>query len=135
VANNTTANQVTPMSIAVPNAAGGGISIVKARLRKSGTGVTNAAFRLHVFDGQPAVSNGDNGAFLPDHAANWLGSLDVGSMVAFSDGAAGNGAPTVGSAINIAAGAATLYCLMEARGAYTPTSAEQFTWSLEIAKG
>ena len=133
VANSTTALSVTPMSFTVSASSGGGTSIFKMRMSKTGTGVTNAAFRLHLFGVSPTVTNGDNGAFLPSQAANYLGALDVPSMTAFSDGAVGNGFPMIGSAILYKPSSGTvIYGLLEARGAYTPASAEVFTCTLEV---
>lgn len=136
LANSTTAGSVTPLQFHISQDWGGGMTITKARLRKSGTGTTNASFRLHLFSASPTVTNGDNGVFLPNQAATWLGSLDVSAsdMRAFSDGAAGNGVPTVGNTISLQAGARTIYGLTEVRGAYTPASAETFDWTLEALK-
>lgn len=132
VANSTTSGSVTPMSFTAARVAAGNFMIRRARLSKSGTGVTNAAFRLHLFTASPGVTNGDNGVFLSTQAATYLGYFDVTSMMAFSDGASGIGAPGVGSEHGVAlASGQTIYGLTEPRGAYTPISAEVFTWTLE----
>jgi hypothetical protein len=133
VANSTTAGSVTPMQFSVARVAGGSGMIRRVRLRKSGTSITNASFRLHLYSASPTVTNGDNGVWLSDQAATYLGGLDVTLDRAFSDGAAGNGLPISGSEINfdLAAGL-VVYGLLEARGAYTPISAEVFIASLEV---
>lgn len=131
VANNVTAGNVTPMSFASGRDEGdlGGM-IRRVRLRKTGTALTGASFRLHLYSAAPAPSNGDNGVWLTDGAANYVGSLDVTCDKAFTDGAAGNGVPTSGAEINFLS--AVLYGLLEARGAYTPASGESFTLTLEM---
>lgn len=131
VANDTTAGSVTAMSFAIGrDALGSGGMIRRARLRKSGTSVVSASFRLHLYSAPPVPSNGDNGAWLTDGAANYVGSIDVICDKVFTDGAAGNGAPGSGSEINFTAD--TCYGLLEARGAYTPASGETFDVLLEV---
>lgn len=132
VANNTVAGAVLPLEFTVARVAAGAFSIIKARLRKSGTWVTGASFKLHLFSAAPTVTYGDNGAFLPNQAVSWLGSIDFSSMQAFSDGAVGNGIPSTGSAITVKLAAGQIiYGLMESRGAGTPVSSESFTLILE----
>lgn len=130
VANDTTAASVTPMSFAVARATGLGAMMRRARVRKTGTATASALFRLHLYTATPTVTNGDNGAWLSDNGANYLGAFDITVDKAFSDGAAGNGAPLIGSEINTVAD--TVYGLLEARAAYTPGSAEVFTITLEV---
>lgn len=130
VANSTTAGSVSPMSFTISRNTGAGGMLRRARLRKTGTTTTNASFRLHFYSASPTVTNGDNGAWLSTQAANYVGSIDISVDKAFSDGAAGNGVPSVGSEINFTAD--TYYVLVEARAAYTPASGETFTVSLEI---
>jgi hypothetical protein len=54
----------------------------------------------------------------------------------FTDGAAGNGSPLTGSEIGfqLPDGTTSLYGLLEARAAYTPTSSEQISVALEVLK-
>ena len=133
VANSTTAGSVTPMQFTVARVAAGSGMIRRARLRKTGTGVTNASFRLHLYTASPTPANGDNGAWSTNQAANYLGALDVTVDKAFTDGAAGNGVPSSGSEINFALSSGQLvFGLLEARGAYAPANAEVFTLSLEV---
>ena len=99
---------------------------------KSGTGVTNAAFRIHWFRVAPVSAAGDNAAFSCAGAADYLGSIDIASMQAFTDGAVGYGAATLDEQIDLAADKDSLFYLIEARGAYAGGSAETFAVGLEI---
>lgn len=132
VANSTTAGSVVALTFTnVGRIAGAGGMIRRARIKKSGSSVTNASFRLHLYSSAPTtIANGDNGAWLTDGVANYIGSLDVTCDKVFSDGAVGNGIPTVGSEINFTS--QTIYGLIEARGAYAPTTGETFDVSLEV---
>jgi hypothetical protein len=129
VANSITAGSAVPLTFSLARAAGKGGMIRRARLRKTGASIANAAFRLHLYSALPVVANGDNGAWLSDKAANYVGHLDFVLDKAFSDGAAGNAVPAVGSEIIFTAD--TYYGLLEARGGYTPASAEVFNLDLE----
>lgn len=136
VANSTTANAVVPMSFSLSRATGLGGLIRRIRLRKTGTGITGASFRLHLYSVSPVqtggagANTGDNAAWLTDGALNYVGALDVTVDRVFTDGAAGNGAPVTGAEINFTAD--TYYGLLEARGAYAPTSGETIEVLLEV---
>lgn len=133
VANSATAGSVIPMSFTVARIAAGSGMIRRARLKTSSTNITNASFRVHLYGTSPTVTNGDNGAWVSNQVATYLGSIDVVIDKAFSDGASGNGSPLVGSELNFAlASGSVIYGLIEARGAYTPTSAGTFTVELEV---
>jgi hypothetical protein len=132
VANNTAAGSVVPMSFAISRLAGKGGMIRRVRLRKNGTGITNASFRLHLYSVAPTPSNGDGGAWLTDQAGAYVGSMDVTCDRAFTDGASGNGVPNTGSEIIFTAD--TYYGLLEARAAYTPTAQEILTLLLEVVQ-
>lgn len=133
VANSTTAGSVAALQFTVARVAAGSGVIRRAKIKKSGTGVTNASFRLHLYTAAPTPSNGDNGAWLTSGAANWLGALDVTVDKVFSDGAAGTGTPLTGSDIAFAlASGQVVYGLLEARGAYTPTAQETFDVLVEV---
>ena len=133
VANSTTAGSVTPIEFTVARVAAGSGMIRRARIGKSGTGITSASFRLHLYSASPTVTNGDNGVWLSNQAANYIGAIDVTVDKAFSDGAAGNGIPQIGSDINFKLDSGkNIYALLEARGAYTPISKEQFSIALEV---
>ena len=134
VANSTTAGSVAAMQFTVARIAGGSGMIRRARLRKSGTSVTNAAFRLHLYRVTPAtITNGDNGAWSTSGNADYMGAIDVTVDRAFTDGASGNGVPMTGNEINFdLTSGQIIYGLLEARGAYTPANAEVFTVELEV---
>lgn len=145
VANSATAGSVVPLELAgATRAPGEAIRIERVRLRKSGTGLTNAVFRLHLFSQSPVVSVGDNGAFnasgllsLADIEGH-LGTADVVMDMAAAVGARGMGLPSSGSGMTCeSAGTAghetSLWALIEARGAYAPTSGETFHVTIEGA--
>lgn len=136
VANSVTAGSVVPMAFKLDNSFPmGQFRLTRARLYKSGTVITNATFRLHLYQALPTVTNGDGGAWLSNNAANWLGNIDISSMLAFSDGAAGTGSCPAGSEQFIREGSGTvIYGLLAALGAYTPASAEQFTATIETVE-
>lgn len=132
VANSTTAGSVVPMRFDISDGGDGGM-IRRARITKSGTSVTTASFRVHLYSSATITcANGDNGAWSTDQAANYFGAIDVTVDKAFTDGAVGHGVPLVGTEINF--GINTYHGLLEARGAYTPSSAEVFTIELEVIK-
>jgi hypothetical protein len=137
VANSTTAGSVVPMTFAVTRASGGTGAIVRARLKKTTTGVTNAAFRVHLHKNAPTYSNGDNGAWLTTESL-YLGSFDITMDRVFSDGAKGIGIPVTGNGqpilFDAATGSQNIYAEIEARGAYTPGNAEVFTLTLEVVQ-
>jgi hypothetical protein len=133
VANSTTAGSVTVMTFTIGRGSSGAAAsgmIRRARLRKTGTSTTNASFRLHLYRSAPTPSNGDNGAWLTNNAADYVGAIDITVDRAFTDGAIGNGTPNTGSEINFTH--QTYYGLLEARAAYTPANAEVFTLELEV---
>jgi hypothetical protein len=134
VANSTTAGSVVPMPIPLGQIAAVGHAltrITRARLTKSGTGIANASFRVHLYEAAPTPANGDNGAWSTDKAANWLGNIDITSMVAFTDGATGTGSATAGSEMFLRLASGTIFALLEARAAYAPIANEVFTLTLE----
>ena len=143
IANSATAGSVTPLTFlrcARDNGPGAFI-IRRARLYKDDDDVTNAKFRLHLFDADPtgtAPTNGDNGAIqLTGVLANTLGSIDFdlsSSPDIHTDGNCGVGVPLQGSEIcvDLTGTNRTIWGLLEARAAYTPASGEIFTVLLEI---
>jgi hypothetical protein len=135
VANSTTAGSVVPMTFNTARDTGAGGVISRVRLRKSGTSITSASFRLHLYNVSPTVSNGDNGAWLTTGAGTYIGSFDITMDKAFSDGAVGVGIPTVGTDIRFRLrSGSTHYGVLEARAAYTPANAEVFTVELEVVQ-
>ena len=134
VANSTASSSVAPGTIAAARGINTPSTILRCRLLKTGTGITNAIFRIHLYNVAPTVANGDGGVWLSNQAANYLGSMDVTIDKVMSDGAVGNGFPSVGATIAFAplSGSQNIYYLIEARAAYTPASGEVFTPILEV---
>lgn len=137
VANDTVAANVVAMDFAgAVRAAGGSAMIRRVRLYKSGTVVTNAAFRLAFFSTAPTPpTNGDGAAFVPKNSGTFLGSFDCTSMVAGTDGAYGVAMPSQGSEANFVLPNGThIYALIQALAAYTPIAQEIFTAVPEIVQ-
>lgn len=134
MANSTTAGSVTALSFTAARVAAGSGMIRRARIRKSTTTTTNASFRLHFYQvTAPTVTNGDNGVWLSNGVANYMGFIDITVDKAFSDGSAGQGAPTNGAELNFSLSSGqTVHGLLEARGAYAPGNAEVFNIDLEV---
>ena len=134
VANSATAASVTPVAITAAKAVNTPGVILRCRLQKTGTGLTNAIFRLHLYNTLPAVTNGDGAAWLSSQSAGYIGSMDVTVDKAMSDGAIGIGIATTGAGLCFvpATGTQTIYGLLEARAAYTPVSGESFTVTVEV---
>jgi hypothetical protein len=64
--------------------------------------------------------------------ADYIGAFDITVDRAFTDGAAGVGLPVVGTEMSVKlASGTTIRGLLEARAAYTPTSAGTFTVTLD----
>lgn len=132
VANSTTAGSVVPVTLTVGRGASGSAAtgiIRRLKLKKSTASTANASFRVHLYAASPTVTNGDNGAWLSIEST-YLGAFDVTVDLAFSDAAVGVGAPVTGS--DVAFTTQAVYALVEARGAYTPGSAEVFTLTAEV---
>jgi hypothetical protein len=134
VANSTTAGSVAPIQVlGAARVAGEGGRIAGVKLHKSGTGVANAAFRVHYFRATVAVANGDNAAWVPAVMTNYIGSVDVTVDRVGTAGAVGFAqVADPGLFFDLPDGATTLFALIEARGAYTPASAEVFTLTTDI---
>jgi hypothetical protein len=139
VANSTTSGSVTPFTLAAARITDGSFIIRRVRLRKSSTTLTNAQFRVHLFNASPTVSVGDNEAFNSAGAlsttgtAAYLGYTDITIDVGFSDGSNGfSGSTFLDTQVKLSGGNANMYALLEARAAYTPTSAETITVTVEI---
>lgn len=136
IANNTTANSVTPMTFAnVVRSAAGAVSIIKARLTKTGTTLPASGIRLHLYSTLPTVTNGDNGAFLSNQAATYLGCFEFGAAFfkAFSDGNSCNGITQTGYPITVdLPSGSDVYGLLESIGVTTSASSETYTVTLEV---
>lgn len=137
VANSTTAGSVTNLQFTtLARVSGGSGVIIGAQIQKSTNSVTNAAFRLHLFNTAPTyTSNGDNTALttvVVASAKGYLGYIDITAMVGFSDVSWGSGAPDNSrGGVPYVATAQIIYGLLEARGAYTPGNAEVFTVTVD----
>lgn len=134
VANSTTAGSVTPFTFYSSTTKLGGMKVWRASLNKSGAVATNANFRLHLYESQPTVTNGDNAAWLST-SSGYLGSIDIDvTGKTFSAGTSGSGVYTNNSVfaplLVVAPQGGVFYGLLEARAAYTPTANETFTVSL-----
>ena len=140
VANSTTAASVVALSWTVAIAATTQLLatflIRRARLKKSNNGIANASFRLHLYGTDPAAASGilggDNAAWSVNDAT-WLGHFDFGSMIQHRDCAQAYASPASGAEIAHALSSGqAIRGLLEARGVYTPASAEVFTVELEV---
>jgi hypothetical protein len=135
IANSTTAGSVLPLTLTTTNLFGtSAFRLTRARLTKSGTTPpSSATIRIHLYQSAaPTVTNGDNGAFSTAGGANWLGNIDVTSMVAFTDGCTGIGSAAAGSEMYIKAASGTqIFAYLQVLAAYTPISGEVFTLTLE----
>lgn len=141
VANSATAGLVVPMALPIARMLGGTGRIIKGRLTKSLTGVSNAIFRAHLYKDIPAsIVNGDGGTWLTSDALTYLGSMtfdytSTNSRV-FTDGAKASVAPDVGADIifDTEVTSNNIYALLEARSAYVRAVAETFTLALECQR-
>lgn len=129
IASSTTAGDVDATEVRGWGAAqGSGSFIHRVRIAKSGTGVTTCTIRVHLLTANPAtVTNGDNGAFSISGSTAWLGSFDVTVDLAFTDGATGQLIVSDPVPVRVAGASQSLYIMLEARSAYTPTASETFT--------
>lgn len=138
VANSTTAESVVPITFPVGGQFASGGKIVGGRMRKSTAAVTTASFRLHLFTVTKTVTNGDNGAIVTA-MDGYIGSLDFDFATLANDtNIAGAAIEKVNTAlaapIGFRAPGGVLYGLIEAKGAYTPASAEIFSSWLTLEK-
>lgn len=122
------------------------IRVEKVRLRKTGTSIVNAQFRVHLFRLLPTVAVSDNGVFNTAGAlaladiAGYIGSVDITMDKSATIGAHGAGVPATGTGITCESSGASgadpsLWAVIEALAAYTPASGETFTLTLEGARG
>lgn len=140
VAQSTTAGSCSAVALRMkPRTADGTTTIRRVRLKKSGTTITNASFRVHFYDTNPtsSIANGDNAAWSTNYSG-YLGSVDVTLDKAFVDSSSGIGVPNTGTEIGfvlkpgVATAGEEIFFLLEARAAYAPASAEVFTVTAEI---
>lgn len=135
VADNVTAGSVTPLTFTnAVRAAGDCVRLERIRIEKNSTSLTNASFRVHVFESSPTPTVGDNGVFntsgalATNNILNYAGSFPVTMTWSGSDGAIGIGIPTTGSGMTVKpVSGTTIYAFLEVTAAYTPVSGEVFT--------
>lgn len=134
IANSTTAGSCQPMRFGpVVEQLGHSVRIDAARIFKSGTSVTSAQFRLHLWRASPGTpTNGDNGA-IALAGTDYVGAIDVTMDTAWTDGAFGRGLPLTNTPMTATPrdGGMQMFGYLEARGTYTPASGEVFTVTLE----
>jgi hypothetical protein len=137
VNNSTTAASVVPMSWTDAIPFTGGVvppyRFIGAKIRKTGLGVVNPSFRLHLYSAIPTIATtGDNASFnLVTGRANWLATLSATHLVPHADGCVAHAVPSENGAYPIwqaGGGTArfTVYGMLEAAAAYTPTAQEVF---------
>jgi hypothetical protein len=139
VANNTTAGSVVPLTFTtVTRSAGDSVRIERARINTSNALLTNASFRLHLFETTPVPTVGDNGAFntagvlATSGIDGYLGNFSITLSNSGTTGSSGRGVPDVGSAIIATPATGTsIFGLLEVTAAYVPVSGATFTVSLE----
>lgn len=132
ISNSTTAPTATEFPFAARIAGGSGL-VIAGKLTKSSATTTNASFRLWLYSAAPTTPN-DNAAFAINFSnrAIRLGYIDFSSMVAGGDCAESFANPQQAQiAFKLAAGS-SLYGILQAMGAYSPASLEQFYLDLSI---
>ncbi len=125
------------VSMSISNAvqkAGGSGRIERMRLVKDDTNVTNADFSAHVFNQADGVGiTDDNDALVIDYSDRgaYIADVDFATMATITGGAQ---TPWLTVDIPFTAGddKTDLLVLLEADGAYTPTSGNVFTLYLDI---
>ena len=144
IANSTVAGSVVPLVWTVARVAGGSLSVVRSRLKKSSTTIFEAVMRLHLYNQSPTPAHGDGGLWLTP-SSGYIGSFTfdfrgVNARV-FSDSAKVIAVPDVGEAqiVETVAPSQQIFGLLEyvapASGdTYTPAPSEVFTVSLEVAQ-
>lgn len=137
VNNNTAAASVAPLSWTDAIPLTGGVvppfRFVGARIRKSGTGVTNPSFRLHLYSATPTIATaGDNSTFANVTGRTvWLATLSATILTPHADGGIIHAVPAENGAYPIwqpggETARYTVYGMLEAAAAYTPAAQEVF---------
>lgn len=139
VANSVTSGSVVPLSFpGLASIAGNAVAVTGAKISKSTTTLTNASFRLHLFNVLPVNSVGDNapfdtsGALGVSTAAGYVGYINVTMDISGTAASSGRGTPSSPASDKIISAPATggLWGLLEVTAAYAPGNAETFTVSL-----
>lgn len=129
----TSGSQAVTHTVTIAKAVNQAFTILACRILTSSVVVLNGIFRVHLYNSQPTLVNGDNGAWSTANAG-YIDSFDVTLSKVFSDGAYGRGIPSNGSIINCTpvSAAQTLYVVLEVRAGYVPTSSGTFIISFEV---
>ena len=140
VANSATAADVVPMAFNC-GSNGAAIMVRRVRVAKTGTSLTTATFRVHLFNKLPVPTVGDNGVWdnsnvlATDDARYLAGTFDVTVGKSGVSGSSGQGVSTTGSDVILSPFTGDLvYGILSATGAYTPTSGEDFEVVLECVR-
>jgi len=132
IANSVTAGSVTPLSWVVTRVAGGADILSLSDYPPQNTALVGQTVRVHLHTATPTFAFGDNGAS-SSTASGWICDIDVTfKATAFTDVAAGRGAPSEANACLFSATVQTIYGDLEARTAFTPTSASVWTGVPEV---
>jgi hypothetical protein len=112
--------------------AGGITQLLRADLKKSSPSLTNASFRLWLYNVQPTIGN-DAGVF----ALTSSGLLGYVDFVNFVSGGSGSNVaiamvPDLNIALQGATGARDVYGVLTATSGYTPVSAENISIALYL---
>lgn len=107
--------------------------ITGAKLFKSSTGITNAAYRIYIFRNTFTIAQNDNAAFVLPNKADILGVLTGSIDEVCADGAYGIFVPKQNVTIPAipATGTQNIFAVIVAIDAYTPVSGENFALTLE----
>ena len=136
VANSTTAGSVVFEEVDLTVTSAGSVAIKRIGLKKSGTGTTNASFRVHLFRTLPTTTGGDNAALAVTGLDGYIGTTDITVDKALADGAAGWTLASGDALASLRFGTnlKSVFVVVEARGAYTPASAEEITVEFDVAR-
>jgi hypothetical protein len=142
VADSTTAPTILTFAAAAKRKGGSGRIILVSLVVNLAT-VTNGTFRVHFFN-KTFTPNNDNAAFakLDNQAADWIGAVDLPILVADSASAEaahtrvdekfGGGDDGVPLPFVCANDDDSLYAVVVATGAYTPSSGEVFSLRIVV---
>lgn len=136
IAESVTAGSCNPISLAVARAIDSTGAIRRVYLRVNDTAWLNATVRVHLFRSAVTFAAGDGGTLAGNLTeSGYLGYCDVTLDRQFSNPfVAGHGVPAIGGEINFlpTSGAQTVFAVLEARSAVTPTASKVFTLSAEV---
>lgn len=133
VADNVTAGSVVPLIFPRSKFRGKTSGRIRgASIVKSAASVTNANFRLHLFNQAKTLTNGDNGALAVNNMTGYIGAIDMDTE-ATPTNIAGGPIYKHSAAVDLAFSAnGNIYGYLEALEAYTPASAETFLVTVDV---